>query len=274
MSKEYDYYGAMETTRKIEDARLVMQASIGLKSEKAILATLGIEDKTIQFWGCGPGHDSYLITKEYDPSRAIAFDINTKSIAQAKSRYILPNLSFEQADAMNRLNGEYDINFERFLLIQLPQEKVSTIIDNMIKSTKNGGKIVLIEYVNSFYEINPPCESLNKIHIIMQELFKKNRTNPDIGNQLSDYLSRAGLEEVVSHDIYYSILGKMFSEDIIINGINYDSPAKIMLDSHSERYKKRPKLIMGIKDWFENASNPNSDYSLKFLVKLAVGKKP
>lgn len=251
-----------------------MQAVYGLRAEAPVWDNLAIRGKSIHFWGCGPGIYEYLFSEKYLPGCAIGSDSQADSIAEATTQYHGKTLSFQEHDATQPFTRDFDLNIERFLLIQLAEDKAKQVVNNMAACTRAGGFVVLIEYVNSFLQCVPECNALHLLGKEMRARFANRGTDPDLGLKLPALLEGAGLTNISMYEVPYRTQGSDFSTPIVINGGNFGTPATIWAHSHTKRYSEsHQQEVSDFVTWLNNAALSNSNHLLGLSYRIAVGQR-
>lgn len=274
-SAPYDYYAQTRTTRAVEDARLAMQAVIGLAAERPILDRLGLEGKSIHCVGAGPCFYEHQLFEVLRPGKALASDIDRENITALREGNSSSAISYAVLDATQRHPWGYDISSERFLLIQLSDSAARGVVGHMNESLSPGGRAILVEYVNSHCVTTPQCDALVEVRKVMMKRFSENGADPDIGLRLEQFLTDAGMTEVVGHDVPYSINGAQFNQEIVVAGRSFGTPAEIIGNSYERRFGAEcPDLVRGLREWLHNARQPGSSHRLEHRYRMAIGVKP
>lgn len=273
--RAYDYYAHTRTTREIEDARLALQAVVGLEAEWPVLRNMGLEGKRVHCLGAGPCFYENELFRRIRPSIALASDIDQENITAVRALSSDPSISYRVIDATQPLPQGFDVVTERFLLIQLPDAAARTVVKEMVESLPTSGMAVLTEFVNSFCVTEPRCDALVKLRGVMMERFAANGADPDIGLKLEGMLKDAGAQDVQGHDISYQFSGALFSRDIIIGNRDFGTPAQIIGNSYAKRFgADHPELVREFLQWLEAAQQPGSTYRLEHRYRVVSGIKP
>ena len=275
MNGKYDYYSQLGTPRGREDARLALQANTGMAAEASVLQSLNLTGKSVLFLGCGPGYYEEMVCRKYQPASAIATDIDQQSVKTAAERGLPRNLNFQAHDATLPFPGQFDTVLERFLLIQVPETAMRTIVSRMVEAATPGGQVVLIEYENSARYLRPECPGASALFKAMRDRFHANGADPDLGLSLANRLIDAGLQDVRSHNIDFEYAGADFNSDVICGEINFGPLGEIIFRSHEARYgKEMPEEVLQFHRWMKEAQAPGSTHATGSRYIVAVGRKP
>lgn len=74
--------------------------TLKLHMDRYIFAAKHISGNSILDIACGAGYGSYLLASRYPNAQVFGLDLSNSAITYARSRYQLPNLTFESGDAM------------------------------------------------------------------------------------------------------------------------------------------------------------------------------
>jgi hypothetical protein len=271
----YDYYVHTRTTRDVEDARLALQAVIGLEAEMPCLQSFGLEGKRVHCIGAGPCFYENELFRRVHPSTALASDIDQESISVVQSVASDPSISYKVIDATQTLPQGFNVVAERFLLIQLPNDVAHGVVNRMVDSLPPLGRVILTEFVNSFCITEPRCEALVQLRLAMIKRFRAHGADPDIGLQLEQFLHDAGVRNIAGYDISYRIQGPLFDQDIVIGNRSFGNPADIIGKSYAARFgAEYPELVREFQNWLDAARQPGSAYRLEHRYRIASGIKP
>jgi SAM-dependent methyltransferase len=193
-----------------ETARLQCQATLLLPIEQQIWQVAGLQTgMQVLDVGCGTGIISAEIAKQVSPGRVQGID---RSIAllemasQLSREQRISNLSFVAGDVYDLplLHETIDFVYGRLLFQHLTDPlRALSEIDRVLKL---GGKICLVDVVDSWFTLNPEPANFALFRQRMSELQGAQGGDRQVGGKLGGYLAAAGFSnietkvEVVSSD--------------------------------------------------------------------------
>jgi len=178
--------------------------------------------------GSGGGNVALMAAKmvgETGHVTAIDFDAEIVRLAEAeaKSQNVL-NIQYAVTDAYKiDYNGEFDIAYSRFLLSHL--EKPEMVLNNMLKSLKPGGRIIVEDIDFSGHFCYPPCSAFDAYIEYYITAAKNTGQNPTMGLSLFQLFKTAGINNIrvdVVQPFYNEGIGKWmayFTMDKIKNTV-------------------------------------------------------
>ncbi|WP_262173178.1 class I SAM-dependent methyltransferase [Saccharococcus sp. Marseille-Q5394] len=128
-------------------ARRLMQKSLEFKKFKYFLNRndINLKGKSILDAGCGSGYSTYLLEKEYSPSKLYAFDLMESQIDLAKKRKLNANFFVGDITKIGVHEEEFDAVFVFGVLHHVPAWKEA--IKEFSRVLKPGG-VLLLEDMN------------------------------------------------------------------------------------------------------------------------------
>jgi len=173
---------SMEIISNLDDVQIIVRNAIlnaNIKEEDIILDV-----------GCGLGYDAYKFLNSVGKTgKVIGVDISQKMIQRCQAKFKFENLNFEIG---NCYNLDYPDNYfsccfaHRLLVSHSDKDK---IIQEMLRVTKPGGKIILIDVDALSISIAPYDEKTATIVKYIQGCF----INPTIGRDLPHLLHKHNL---------------------------------------------------------------------------------
>jgi ubiquinone/menaquinone biosynthesis C-methylase UbiE len=149
--------------------------------------------------GCGGGNVSLMVAKMVgETGHVTAIDFDEKIIALAQkdaTEQKIHNISFEAKSAYDiSFSNEFDIVYSRFLLSHLKDPKL--VLQNMLKSAKPGGSIIVEDVQFSGHFCFPQCDAFNSYLEYYSAAAFNNNQNPEIGLSLFQLFHDAGIEQI------------------------------------------------------------------------------
>ncbi|GBB92125.1 hypothetical protein RclHR1_01970007 [Rhizophagus clarus] len=211
--------------------------------------------------GCGPGTWLLDLANKYENSLFYGIDNNSTYPNEIKPG----NLNFIKADMFDRLpfpDNEFDFVHQGLMLFIVKPYQLNSIISEMIRVTKPGGYIELLEPCNEFRRTGPILRRIYEAHTSyclereinmkifsnIDNIIKSNQNTPIVYKDEKFYVlgPNGGKIGMVFQDIYIGF----YSNEVMMESL---SP---ILGISKEEYK-----IM-IKDLIEEFKRTSPEYSL------------
>jgi len=141
--------------------------------------------------GTGPALWGMDVAKEYERSHVIGVDINDSFINVGAKIIGRPsNFTFEKVNIFEPMpfpDGYFDLTFSRMMVMSIPRHKWPSVLSELVRVTKPGGFIELVEINFQSFEPGP-------IHHIISEqtstaMTKRANLDPDVATTLFHKLS-------------------------------------------------------------------------------------
>jgi hypothetical protein len=185
-------------------------ADRSIVADKEILQSLNIEGKTLLSFGCGLGCYEELLCGTFNPQSLLATDINKQILKDAGSRLVPAALRFQVHDALHPVGGSFDIVMERFLLHQMPDNLVRSVIEIMAGATASGGSVLLIEPEKPF------LSGIRDDQVVDAGQGGAVTSMSETAWMLHDKLCSAGFEEVKVRDVSVEIDRDDLAGDVVL----------------------------------------------------------
>jgi SAM-dependent methyltransferase len=149
--------------------------------------------------GCGSARTLYYLDKNYNASLCYALDLSPQAIRVVRN--ISPAFHAGVASAFDLpiSADEFDISFSIGLIEHFTRERAGQIVSEKIRVTRPGGTVgIVVPWQNSVY------------NLIIRKAFGKHwpfgDENPFRREELANFMSDLGLDEVKIHIIYGTTL--------------------------------------------------------------------
>ena len=142
---------------------------------------------------CGIGETTRLIRSAMPSVReCIGLELDAALITEAKRHVDGLAVRFEHGDARSIpfADGSFDFVFARYLMMHLPEPE--TVIREMMRVTRKGGTVMLVEPDFSFQASHPPSWAYERLPELLRALLP----DPFIGRKLGHMLREAEANEV------------------------------------------------------------------------------
>jgi ubiquinone/menaquinone biosynthesis C-methylase UbiE len=143
--------------------------------------------------GCGTGRWVIEMAREFPQAKLNGIDLKHPEEAAA----IFPhNSHFHAGNVLNGLPFEdsfFDFVHQRLLIFAIPQARWQPLVNELVRVTRRGGWVELIEVNPTFQHMGPATERL--LHLVVQATLKLG-LDPAISQHMGPLLSIAGLKRV------------------------------------------------------------------------------
>lgn len=149
--------------------------------------------------GCGGGGVTLMAAKMVgDTGRVTAIDFDEEIISldkkDAKNRHI-KNTSYHAQSAYEiNYSNEFDIVYSRFLLSHLQEPQL--VLNNMLRSAKPGGRIVVEDIQFSGHFCHPACNAFEQYLSLFTATAQQRGQNANIGPHLVSMFKTAGIQQI------------------------------------------------------------------------------
>jgi ubiquinone/menaquinone biosynthesis C-methylase UbiE len=150
---------------------------------------------------CGTGIWGREMALEFPRARVYGFDFDRTSMDAALARLgptgrLPANFQFLEADALQRFpfeEGSFDFTHARFIAGFVPADRWLAVVAEMVRVTKAGGCIELVEPVS-----NPqsPSQAFTTLMDTVAQLGQARNLEQRPGDRLMEYLQQAGVQRV------------------------------------------------------------------------------
>jgi ubiquinone/menaquinone biosynthesis C-methylase UbiE len=196
----YTFEQFTPTSQNQEINRLKYQASSLLPIEQQIWQTAGLQEgMQVLDIGCGTGSISAEIARKIPQGTVQGIDLSTTLLETATNFQVaqqIPNLSFAAGDVYDLPVEDKTIDFVYGrLLFQHLNEPLRALaeIDRVLKP---GGKICLVDVVNSWFVLHPEPVVFSTLRHRLAEIQQTAGGDRQVGGKLGSYLWAAGFTEI------------------------------------------------------------------------------
>jgi ubiquinone/menaquinone biosynthesis C-methylase UbiE len=150
---------------------------------------------------CGTGIWAREMAVQYPRARVVGFDYDRTPLERAlkvlgPGGQFPSNFRFVEANMFERFpfeEGEFDYSFSRFLVVATPTDKWSHITREMLRVTRRGGYVEMVD-MQQFPVTQSPA--YNRLLAAAADLVQKRGMQTGVGRTLKRYLEEAGLQQV------------------------------------------------------------------------------
>lgn len=240
----------------LEDQRLNYQHHVLYKTiSNHYLAPIAPNTTTILDVGTGTGIWTAEMRTIFPQAHIVGVDVVLTSLPIP-----LPaNCLFVQANVLNGLpfpDQQFDFTHQRLLVTAIPVLNWPTVVQELVRVTKSGGWVELLEIGDTILNAGPATTRLLKW---MTDISKELGFEMDILHHLGDLLKHAGCNLVESQDIPIPLgewaggIGKMLKTDVI-----YGYSA--IKDSYCPRSNTSPEVFdrmlqAAVAEWEQNRTS-------------------
>lgn len=187
---------------KIEGDRLNLQHHLlKVAASGNYRAPLRQAPRAILDVACGTGIWARELAAQYPRARVVGFDYDRTPLDRAlevlgPGDQFPTNFRFVEANMFERFpfeDGEFDYTFSRFLVVATPTDKWSHITREMLRVTRQGGYVEMVD-MQQFPVTQSPA--YNRLLEAAADLVQKRGMQTGVGNSLKGYLEAAGLRQV------------------------------------------------------------------------------
>ncbi|RUS17716.1 S-adenosyl-L-methionine-dependent methyltransferase [Endogone sp. FLAS-F59071] len=220
---------------------------------------------------CGVGQWSLEMATEFPNSSFVGTDIDASALPKPRNSAMLPpNVTFQVANTCGKLpfpNNSFDYVFQRYMTLELTTKQWQKAIKELVRVTKPGGWIELVEPDLLYWDRGPTFANWNDK--FLQLLISRN-INPRLSPQLEQTLAHAGLEQTYSDfHSWPQFAGRRFRE-LTLRSAELDIEAL------------RPEMARALKNFSPQEYDHMAKKALKELVEnktwlnvyWTVGRKP
>jgi len=160
------------------------------------------EPRTILDVACGTGTWGRQMAAEFKRAQVVGFDVNVEQVRTVEERLAridrLPsNFQFLQANALQPFPFEtatFDFTHGRLLAPFLPRERWPEVIAEMLRVTKPGGYIELVDFES--HGALSTSQALMRLWELSAKAFEQRGLYPGAGAALAGLLRQGGLQRV------------------------------------------------------------------------------
>ncbi len=227
------------------------------------LAKLLEPGMTVLDVGCGTGAITIGISEAVGTSgKVVGIDNNPTLIKKARDRY--PNLSFEMADIYSLpFENQFDIVTTSRVLQWL--DKPQQALNNLVKSVKPGGKVVVLDYNHEKLIWHPEVPDSMKY---FYDAFLKWRRDAGMNNAIADHLmdmfEKSGLNQIHVTPQHEEVIHgqENFETAVSIWAIVAETKGEQMLQDKLIEKDMLDKAIKDYKEWIRKEAQSQTMYLL------------
>jgi ubiquinone/menaquinone biosynthesis C-methylase UbiE len=244
---------AMGTQRTFKEARVNLLKDLQLPKNGKLLEV-----------GCGTGVSLQDVSAVYGQPALVGIDFTSRFIDHARERARklgFVNATYVQGDARETKLGdnEFDSTFADKLLLHIgPCEAV---LEEMVRVTKRGGTVGVIEWYPNFLISTSTSDSFKKFN----EIFEKAVYNYNVASNLERYFHSVGLTDLKPRT-YLATTNSLDSEPFWRAFLVHQIPMFVHAGLISEQDGQ--KFVSDIEDL-----NKRGEFNASFIVRSVVGRK-
>lgn len=217
--------------------------------------------------GSGTGRWITEMAQEFPQAELNGIDLKLPEEAAA---HFPPNSHFHAGNVLNRLPFEdsfFDYVHQRLLIFAIPQIRWQQLVNELVRVTRRGGWVELIEVNPSFQHMGPATERV--LDLVVQAALKLG-LDPAISQHVGTLLSTAGLKRVGTSTQLVPLgnwggpLGTMAIADILAIAQGMKSPVVAQTQTTMEEFDR---LTMRMVEEVEG-------YRTTFTFHIAYGQRP
>ena len=172
-----------------------------LEANHRSLAALLSPGNSVLDVGCGVGSIAAGVAMRVGPTgRVVGVDRDSALLAIARSSHSLPNLRFEEGDALKLgYENRFDV-VSASRVLQWISDPASAVRE-MARATKPGGRVAILDYSHSQNQWIPePPKEFRDFYQAFLRWRNHNEWSNQMGDQLRGLFSAAGLIEIEGRD--------------------------------------------------------------------------
>ncbi len=217
--------------------------------------------------GCGTGRWVIEMAQEFPQAKLNGIDLKRP---EGATSHFPHNSHFHAGNVLNELPFEesfFDFVHQRLLIFAIPQARWQPLVNELVRVTRRGGWVELIEVNPTFQHMGPATERI--LRLVVQAT-QQLGLDPAISQRIGTLLSTAGLKHVGTSTQLVPLgnwggpLGAMAIEDILAIAQGMKSPVVAQTLTTPEEFDN---LTMQMAEEVE-------DYRTTFTFHIAYGQRP